>query len=394
MPNIVDLQRAEDPRDLVHRAVQVLAEGGIVGVPTEALYALTACALTPESVAQLAGSELLDCRCQEDYLELIVPSPDAAWDYINPGEEAAERLARRCWPGPVTLVARCDAADSAASRLPTVVREKLMDEHGCIALRVVSHPLFRQLHRFLAGPLVIANGRGADATLATTCPQLAQRSGNRVPLLLDDGPTRYGGPTTVVRVMGNHYEILREGAVETAAIDKFAKPLIALVCTGNTCRSPMAEVLMRNRIEKRTGRKDPVQIISAGLAAFQGDRASPQAVEVMERRGLDLSCHSSQPLTEQLLALADIVLTMTRGHRDAILAKFPEAADRVHTLRIDGGDIADPVGAPVDAYESCAHQIDSQLAIWEQRLAEKWFPGSKPEDPPTPGSSAPEPSAS
>lgn len=75
----------------------------------------------------------------------------------------------------------------------------------------------------------------------------------------------------------------------------------------------------------------------------------------------------------ELLLLADLVLTMTRSHRDAILAKYPEASDRVFTLRIDGGDIADPVGAPNEVYEACANQIDSQLAIWAERLRAQWL---------------------
>ena len=377
MPNILDLQRAEDPRDLIHRAVQVLAEGGIVGIPTDALYGMIVSGLNPAAVEALADASLADCRCGEDWLEVVVPSAEAAWDYMNPSAFLGRRLARRCWPGPVTLVTRCDSEDSAVMRLPDRVRRCLVDETGSVAIRVVSHSLFRQLHRFLAGPLVLANGRGEDGTLATTCREFASRLGNRIPLILDDGPTRYGGPTTVVRVVENHYEILREGAVESAAIHKFAKPLLVLVCTGNTCRSPMAECLMRARLAKLTGKEDAVTVVSAGLAAFPGDRASSNAVDVMQRQGLDLSEHSSQVMTEQLLGQADLVLTMTRGHREAILSKFPDAADRVFTVRVDGGDIADPVGAPVEAYEACANQIDSQLMIWADRIVQQWFDKSQ-----------------
>ena len=103
----------------------------------------------------------------------------------------------------------------------------------------------------------------------------------------------------------------------------------------------------------------------------RNNRASNHAVEVMGQRGLDLTGHSSQPMTEQILQLADFILTMTRNHRDAILSKFPEVADRVHTLRVDGGDISDPVGSSLEVYQACADQIDEQLAIWVDRFRDQ-----------------------
>lgn len=394
MPNVVDLQRSEDPRDLVHRAVQVLAEGGVVGVPTDSLYAVVASGLSEPAVERLQnlnlGSNNHQVKGNGSFsksqpqataaqpafpmtlapMAIAIPSAQAAEDYMPAASKLAKRLARRCWPGPVLLLACCDQSESLASRLPPMVRNQVVAEDGCVGFRVVSHGVFKQLHRFLAGPIVIRSAYSPTGSPVTTGEQLAALVGDQVPLILDDGATRYGGPSTIVRVTGEKFEIVREGVVETAAITQFAKPLLAVVCTGNTCRSPMAEVMLRERFRALTGREDAVGVVSAGLAAFQGDRATNQAVEVMGRRGLDLTGHASQPMTEQILQLADVILTMTRNHRDAILSKYPEAADRVHTLRIDGGDISDPVGSPIEVYQACADQIDEQLAIWVDRFRE------------------------
>jgi protein-tyrosine phosphatase len=78
--------------------------------------------------------------------------------------------------------------------------------------------------------------------------------------------------------------------------------------------------------------------------------------------GLNLADHESQPLTASLVRQADIVWTMTRSHRQAIVSQWPEAAARVHVLSRDETDIADPIGGPVEFYERCAVQIKAELA--------------------------------
>ncbi|MEL7336142.1 MAG: protein tyrosine phosphatase, partial [Planctomycetota bacterium] len=82
----------------------------------------------------------------------------------------------------------------------------------------------------------------------------------------------------------------------------------------------------------------------------------------------------SRPLDDQLISLADMVLTLTRGHRLAVLATWPEVEDRVFTLRKDGGDIADPVGAPLNIYQKCGDQIDAELQKWLDTIDESWIP--------------------
>ena len=232
------------------------------------------------------------------------------------------------------------------------------------------------LHRYFAAPLVLAEARLADQQAPTTAGGVAESILDQIPLLLDDGPTRYGVGTTCVRVAGDRWELLHEGVIEQAAMNQFVKPVIALVCTGNTCRSPMAETLLRELLRKKFDCEDAVRVLSAGVAAGHGHGASPQAIEVMGNRCLDLTGHSSRPFDESVVQVADLVLTMTRGHRDAILAAFPDMHDRVFTMRRDGGDITDPVGMPVEVYEACAEQIESELKQWIVALDEGFFPTS------------------
>src|SRR5690606_38042093 len=92
-----------------------------------------------------------------------------------------------------------------------------------------------------------------------------------------------------------------------------------------------------------------------------GSPASPEAVQLMKKKGLDLSRHESQQLTEQLVRHADLVITMTRGHRHVLLQQWPDVAQRVTLLLPSGRDVADPIGSPYEAYVACAEQIEQAL---------------------------------
>jgi len=100
---------------------------------------------------------------------------------------------------------------------------------------------------------------------------------------------------------------------------------ILIVCTGNTCRSPMAEAML-----KKSGRHE---VRSAGVAAETGSVASRGAAVAMSKRGLDLSSHRAQAVSTDLVAWADLILTMTDRHREAVLERFPEAKGKIHTMK-------------------------------------------------------------
>jgi protein-tyrosine phosphatase len=361
---------------MVHRTVQALVEGCVVALPTETVYGLAADALNQQAVERLCE---IKGRSGAMPLAISVPSREAAEDFICELSPLARRLSCRCWPGPLTLVAPCTSPLSAVTQLPKGVRDRIIGDYGCVGFRVVDHRVLAGIHRYLSGPLVLTSANRSEHEAPTTAEEVAKQLGDSLPLLLDDGPTRYGGASTVARVMGNRWEILREGVIERAAMNQFVKPVIVLVCTGNTCRSPMAETLLREQLRKKFGCEDAVRVLSAGVAAGQGCGASPQAIEVMGKRELDLTGHSSRSLDEEVMNVADLVLTMTRGHRAAILAAWPEMQDRVHTLRRDGGDISDPVGMPVEVYEACAEQIDRELAAWIEALDSDFFPATSDE---------------
>jgi protein-tyrosine-phosphatase len=156
------------------------------------------------------------------------------------------------------------------------------------------------------------------------------------------------------------------------------KRQILFVCTGNLCRSPMAEYIFRHRM----GDDGRWEAQSAGVFAITGSRASSQAVDVLHEWKVDLRPHRSQPLTEDLVRQSELVVVMTTGHQREVLAQFPQAAEKVHLLTSfgtdsDSPDIADPIGLSVHVYRTIRDQIDSAMADLILHLMDRSSPRGK-----------------
>ena len=137
---------------------------------------------------------------------------------------------------------------------------------------------------------------------------------------------------------------------------------VLFICTGNVCRSPMAEGLLRHMAGDR------VKVASAGLGAGHGQPPSAHAIEVLGKEGIDIEDIRSQPVSAHLLQQADYIFTMTRDHLDMLLLLFPEMASKTRLLRFEeaakGGraDVTDPIGGTRATYESCKADIQRAMS--------------------------------
>ncbi|WP_216829958.1 low molecular weight protein arginine phosphatase [Alkalihalobacterium elongatum] len=136
---------------------------------------------------------------------------------------------------------------------------------------------------------------------------------------------------------------------------------VLFVCTGNTCRSPMAEAILKQKTNNQ------LEVKSAGIYANPGSQASEQAIEVLKERGIACD-HRSQPLSHELLEWASVVFTMTGNHKQFILSQYPEMGEKIYTLKEfalgnEGftGDVVDPFGGSVEHYRLTADEIEKMV---------------------------------
>ena len=150
---------------------------------------------------------------------------------------------------------------------------------------------------------------------------------------------------------------------------------ILFVCTGNTCRSAMAEGIFKKMLKERTEDDSKFNIISAGIFALQGMSPTPEAIKVMAEQDIDISRHIATQIQEDLVKKADLILVMSNTHKDHIKTKFTFAKDKIYLIKEfaqigefksiqktnENYKIVDPLGRPTEFYRIVAKELKKNL---------------------------------
>lgn len=360
--------------DLVAR----LQQGRLVALPTETVYGL---AVLPDHADALARASTL--------LQRTAPASEPTHDR---GEALANRRQRTAPPFAVHVASRAELRALAATVPPAI--DRLIDRFwpgpltvvlpargpaaaGDVAVRLPAHEFTRSVIAAAGGRLFLPALHAPGAPALADPDAIAAHFGKDLDLLVDDGRTPLGSPSTVVHWQQGRLVVPREGILTADEVLHAAAELVLFVCTGNTCRSPLAEAFARQLTAKALGITEAELLAhgfafaSAGTSTTDGLPASEGSLAAGAEAGLDLSTHQSQPLSPELVHRSSRIYCLAASHRRNTLAEAPAAGEKITLLRPDQRDVADPYGGDLRAYRKARDEIraavEARVAEWAQK---------------------------
>ncbi len=346
--------------DLLKKVVEVLKKNGVVAVPTETVYGLIARASSEEAVDKIFA---IKKREKVRVLPCFVKDIETAKKLFRDLPEYAENLMKKYWPGPLTLVA------FASEHAPRTC----VSEEGKIGIRIPKTEFLLELLKTIDEPLASTSANISGEPPLKTGKDVSEILGKELDFIVDGEAGNI--PSTVVDVSTERPFILRKGLLNYLEIEEVAgrkvkfskreKFTLIFLCTGNTCRSPIAEALFSEMMKGY----ENLQIISRGTLQVNERKINPNAQLVLKEMGIENYSHIPKAITEFEMEIADLIIAMARDHISWLPEKYRFKARLIDP---EGGDLEDPIGSPVSTYRFVRDKILHYLEnYWKNYFEER-----------------------
>jgi len=334
----------------IHEIAGQLVHGKIIAFPTETVYGLAVSASQQQAIAKLH--------------ELKQRPEDKPFTYHIGNLGALERLdviqgrtlrflINQFWPGPVTLLALNRKDEKIGLRFPK----------NEIAVRMINE----------SNDLIVATSANISGGKSpTTAEEVLKIFPNEIDVVIDGGPCEWGEDSTIIDTVSNPPYVVRKGvyadrveqAIEKIKLGRFPRKKILVVCTGNTCRSPMAQGWLEHELHKK-GLAEQIEVSSCGICAREGYSAAMESILTLKNDEIEFDNFKTHLCRREDVLAADLILVMSEEHRKFISDLCPPARDRIIVL-----GIADPVGMSIDFYERSYRAIKEKiLSLWSEIIS-------------------------